>query len=64
MVKYVINKNFILFEEVNMIEVEEKYAFKDVIKKLEDYICNIEFNVDETNKINRIRLKHKIIKYK
>lgn len=57
MVKYVINKNFILFEEVNMIEVEEKYAFKDVIKKLEDYICNIEFNVDETNKINRLLFK-------
>lgn len=57
MVKYVINKNFILFEEVNMIEVEEKYAFKDVIKKLEDYICNIEFNVDETNKINRLFFK-------
>lgn len=57
MVKYVINKNFILFEEVNMIEVEEKYAFKDVIKKLEDYICNIEFNVDETNKINKLLFK-------
>lgn len=57
MVKYVINKNFILFEEVNMIEVEERYAFKDVIKKLEDYICNIEFNVDETNKINRLLFK-------
>ena len=40
-----------------MIEVEEKYAFKDVIKKLEDYICNIEFNVDETNKINRLLFK-------
>lgn len=40
-----------------MIEVEEKYAFKDVIKKLEDYICNIEFNVDETNKINRLFFK-------
>lgn len=57
MIKYVINKNFILFEEVNMIEVEERYAFKDVIKKLEDYICNIEFNVDETNKINRLLFK-------
>lgn len=40
-----------------MIEVEEKYAFKDVIKKLEDYICNIEFNVDETNKINKLLFK-------
>lgn len=40
-----------------MIEVEERYAFKDVIKKLEDYICNIEFNVDETNKINRLLFK-------
>ena len=40
-----------------MIEVEEKYAFKDVIKKLEDYICNIEFNVDEANKINKLLFK-------
>ena len=40
-----------------MIEVEEKYAFKDVIKKIEDYICNIEFNVDDTNKINRLLFK-------
>ena len=40
-----------------MVEVEEKYNFKEIIKKIQDYISQTEFNVNDANQINRMMFK-------
>ena len=43
--------------ELNMIETNEKYDFKNLIKQIEDYIRKTELNQDDMKQINRILFK-------